>query len=258
MIGIMAAMTEEIDKLITELRSSREAIDKGNRTYHMGTLWGTPVVLVFSRWGKVAAATTATHLITEFKVNEIIFTGVAGGVLPQLNVGDIVVGSRLYQHDMNAQPLFEEFEIPLLGVKAFETSVGNRKTATDASQIFLNKKLQGLVAKDILNEFGIDKPKVVEADIASGDKFFASTDAVLDLNRRLPSVACVEMEGAAVAQVCFEYSIPFTIIRVVSDSANESAKIDFVKFIKLVASEYTHGILEQIFKLKHISHGGLS
>jgi nucleoside phosphorylase len=118
-IGIMAAMQEEIDTLLKELPASSEVVDDGQRTYHSGRLWGTPVVVVFSRWGKVAAATTATHLISEFGVGEILFTGVAGAAQPGLNVGDVVVGARFWQHDIDARPLFPRHEIPLLGRSSF-------------------------------------------------------------------------------------------------------------------------------------------
>ena len=114
-IGIMAAMQEEIDTLLKELPAGSEVVNDGRRTYHSGHLWGTPVVIVFSRWGKVAAATTATDLISDFCVTEILFTGVAGAAQPGLKVGDIVVGARLWQHDMDARPLFPRHEIPLLG-----------------------------------------------------------------------------------------------------------------------------------------------
>src|SRR5262245_19958548 len=109
--GIMAAMQEEIDTLLKVLPVDCKVIYDGRRTYHSDHLWGTPMVVVFSRWGKVAAATTATHLIADFGVAEILFTGVAGAAHPGLKVGDVVVGARLWQHDMDARPLFPRHEI---------------------------------------------------------------------------------------------------------------------------------------------------
>src|SRR5438309_652032 len=109
-IGIMSAMREEIDSLLAEM-TDVEVVEAGMRTYHRGRLWGAPAVLVFSRWGKVAAATTTTYLIEHFGVDRILFTGVAGGIDDALHVGDVVVASRLYQHDMDARPLRERFEI---------------------------------------------------------------------------------------------------------------------------------------------------
>src|ERR1700754_2022194 len=111
-IGIMGAMPEEIDS-ITELLSEKRELSTGRRTYTIGKLNGIMTVVVFSRWGKVAAAITVSTLIQKFKVTEIIFTGVAGAIAPQLRIGDIVLGKRLIQHDMDARPIMKQFEIPL-------------------------------------------------------------------------------------------------------------------------------------------------
>ena len=119
-IGIISAMQEEIQALHSFLKKETITL-KGKREYYDGLLFGQPVVLVFSRWGKVASATTTTQLINDFNVDEIIFTGVAGSVHDDLNIGDIVIGKHLYQHDMDASPLLEKFEIPLLRKKYFET-----------------------------------------------------------------------------------------------------------------------------------------
>ena len=139
-IGIMSAMREEIVSLVVELGTADEAIHTGMRTYHRGLLWGMPVVLVYSRIGKVAAASTATHLIAQFGVDEVIFTGVAGAVDPALNIGDIVVAAKLYQHDMDASPLFSQHEIPLLDMTTILktlTTILNNDGQASAVTIFL-------------------------------------------------------------------------------------------------------------------------
>ena len=195
----------------------------------------------------VAAASTATHLISDFKVDQIIFTGVAGGVDQSLNVGDIVVAGDLYQHDMDARPLFDRHEIPLLGKTSFSTSHNLRGKCLAASQQFLSDDLKTVVSQDTLARFNIVNPKAVEAAIASGDKFFNDHTETEELARRLP-VACVEMEGAAVAQVCHEYEIDYAVIRTISDSANLSAHIDFAAFIHEIAAIYSHGILKRVLE----------
>jgi adenosylhomocysteine nucleosidase len=244
-MGIMGAMTEEIAAIEKEM-GAETATELGMRRYFQGILWGTPSVLVFSRWGKVAAATTATCLISHFNVDAIVFTGVAGGTDPSLSVGDIVVATSLFQHDMNATPLFPRGEIPLLGVTSIETNEQLRNRSTEAASRFLLEDLRLQVPVDILEEFRISNPKVIQGDVASGDKFFADKDDIHRLKRDWPSVACVEMEGAAVAQVCYEYKVPFVIIRTISDSADDSAHIEFPKFIQQVASVYSHGILQRL------------
>jgi len=245
-IGIMSAMREEIQSLMVELGAVDQAIHSGMRTYHQGRLWGKPVVLVFSRWGKVAAASTVTHLIARFGVDEVIFSGVAGAADPALNVGDVIIADKLYQHDMDARPLFPRHEIPLLGLTAFETEPQRRQAAVAAAHQFLTYGLPTLLSPTQLAEFHIARPKVVEGDVASGDKFFANKEDLAELKKRLPLVACVEMEGAAVAQVCHECGVPFLVIRTVSDSANDAAPIDFPKFVERVASVYSRGILRHL------------
>jgi adenosylhomocysteine nucleosidase len=246
-IGIMAAMQEEIDTLLKELPADAEVIGDGGRTYHSGCVWDTPVVMVFSRWGKVAAATTATQLISDFDVDEILFTGVAGAVQPGLKVGDVVVGAQLWQHDMDARPLFARHEIPLLGCSSFASDEERRDQLIQAAAAFLRDDLRGVTSESTRAAFHIHTPKAVEGDIASGDKFFADRADLADLLIRLPTIAAVDMESAAVAQVCHEYSVPFTVVRTISDAADESAAHDFPRFLMQVASAYSHGILKRLF-----------
>src|SRR5262245_54303490 len=246
-IGILAAMQEEIDTLLKALPAGSKVIDDGRRTYHLGDLWGTPVVVVFSRWGKVAAATTATHLIADFSVAEILFTGVAGAAQPGLNVGDVVVGARLWQHDMDACPLFPQHEIPLLGRTSFATDEKRRDQLLQAAAVFLRDDLPTAASKATRAVFHIQSPKAVEGDIASGDKFFADRADLADLVLRLPTIAAVDMESGAVAQVCHEYNVPFTVVRTISDAADESAAHDFPRFLTQIASTYSHGILKRLF-----------
>src|SRR5262249_4505631 len=94
--------------------------------------------------------------------------------------------------------------------------------------------------------FHLQAPRAVEGDLASGDKFFADRADLADLLLRLPTVAAVDMESAAVAQVSHEYGVPFTIVRTISDAADESAAHDFPRFLSQVASAYSHGILKRL------------
>jgi len=240
-IGIISAMPEEIEALHNLLKIEKKVV-KGMRTYYQGKLFNKKVVLVFSRWGKVASATTATQLINDFDVEEIIFTGVAGGVQPDVFVGDIVIGKDLYQHDMDGSPLVKAFEVPLLGKSAFSTHLEKRNQLTQASDQFLQNKNEFLSKEQFIN-FEIKRPKIHVGDIASGDQFISSSEQSLRILSNLPTVKCVEMEGAAVAQVCYEYKVPFSIIRTISDNANHHAHIDFPKFAKEIASKYALGIL---------------
>jgi len=245
MIGLLGAIPEEIGLLVAAMDDGHTVQVSGMRSYHIGQLWGRPVVAVFSRIGKVAAASTVTHLISDFKVDQIVFTGVAGGVDSSLNIGDIVVASDLYQHDMDARPLFNRHEIPLLGRSHFSSTETLRQRCLAAAKGFLVEDLPKVVSQQTLSQFGIRSPKVVQGAIASGDKFFASREESTELTARLP-VACVEMEGAAVAQVCHEYGIEYAVIRTISDAANTTAPIDFAKFIQEIASLYSYGIVKRL------------
>jgi len=245
-IGIISAMYEEMQTLLKNLQQPM-TISKGMRTYYSGTLFNRNVVLVFSRWGKVASATTATQLINDYaEIDEIIFTGVAGAISKDLNIGDIVIGKHLYQHDVDASPLYKKFEIPLLNKVFFETSTTHRDHLYEASEKFLDSYAD-FIALEKAHSFGIIQAKVILGDIASGDQFINDASSAEKLSNELPSVYCVEMEGAAVAQVCYEYNIPFSIIRIISDKANDNAHIDFPKFAKEIASHYSLGILEEYF-----------
>ncbi len=240
MIAIISAMQEEIQALLNELKNTK-IIEKGMRKYYTGILFDKKVVLVFSRWGKVASAVTTTQLINDYNPTEIIFTGVAGAINSELNIGDIVIGKNLYQYDVDCSPIFKKFEIPILKKTCFETA--NSIQLTNATNLFLNS-YSDYVNPENTKEFDITNPKMIYGDIATGDQFISESNKVKEINEQLPTVLCVEMEGAAVAQVCYEYGVPFSIIRIISDKANDNATIDFPKFAKKVASNYALGILK--------------
>jgi len=246
-VGIMGAMHEEIDG-ITNLVATRTQKTVGMRTYHSGWINEIPVVVVFSRWGKVAAATTVSTLIENFGVTEIIFTGVAGALHADLSVGDVVLGKRFVQHDMDARPIMKRFEIPLLEKIFFEADPEKLELASRAiANLLTEKTMHQLFSEDVRAKFSIGCPRLFTGDIASGDQFFSSQSQKEALHGELPSILCVEMEGAAVAQVCYEHQIPFTIIRTVSDIADDNAHVDFPSFIKSVASIYSAEIIRNIF-----------
>ncbi len=239
-------MREEMQTLLENLQQSVSST-KGMRTYYSGKLFNIDVVLVFSRWGKVASSTTVTQLINDYDIDEIIFTGVAGAISKNLNIGDIIIGKHLYQYDLDASPLFKKFEIPLLNKLYFKTSTTHREQLYKATQSFLGS-YSDLIDREKAQSFHITSPKVIISDIASGDQFISDTNSILKLATELSTVSCVEMEGAAIAQVCYEYNIPFSIIRIISDKANDNAHIDFPKFAKEIASHYALGILENYCK----------
>ena len=245
-IGIMSAMQEEILG-VEELIEGLKIESVGVHTYYSGTINGHCVTLVFSGWGKVAAASTVSTLIHRFQVTEVLFTGVAGALDPSLKIGDIVLGKRLIQHDMDARPIFQQFEIPLLNQTFISANEGALTLMAEGIQeILTSKSLTSLLEEEALIKFNLHEPLLIIGDIASGDQFINNNEQRNEIISALPSVVCVEMEGAAVAQVCYENGIPFIIIRTISDVADENSHIDFLSFVKEVSSKYSIEIVRKL------------
>ncbi len=235
-------MQEEISELLKEMIIEK-VFDQGKRRFHVGTLYGVSVVLVFSRWGKVASATTVTQLIVDFKVDKIVFTGIAGGLADSLNIGDIVVGKRFFQHDMDARPMMAQYEIPLVEKTYFESNKTDLVAAEIVIEQFLSSSSEFLLS---LRELGIENPKLHVGDIASGDLFVSSDLQKQAILIGIPSVLCVEMEGAAVAQVCYDFDVPLLVIRSISDTADHKAHVDFPVYLEKVAAVYAHHIFKRL------------
>lgn len=228
-------MPEEIEGILLLMQDVRsERI--GYRTYHQGYLDEVPVVAVFSRWGKVAASATTATLIHRYQISELVFTGVAGAIHPNLNVGDVVMATQLMQHDLDARPLMQQFEVPLLSKTYFETDI---KATQLFNNLFLSWQAQHRTnPSPAFKAFNIENPKLHVGLVASGDQFIADQDKCNWLRNSIPNLLCVEMEGAAVAQVCFENQIPLSVIRTISDTADHKAAIDFPRFVKEIAGQY--------------------
>lgn len=246
-IGIMGAIPQEIDGIIAVLQEQVKTVI-GNRTYYHGMLGNQKVVVVYSRIGKVAAATTVSALLLHFQVDEVIFIGVAGGIAPHIEVGDVVVAKNLVQYDMDVSPLRPKYEIPLLNKTYFESCESRSKEVVNDIDAFLAPSvLKECITKEELNKFAITQPKVYYGTIASGDQFFSTNEQKEGLQKALPDVLCVEMEGAAVAQVCYEFAIPFTVIRTISDKANQEAHYSFESFVEKISLIYGREIIHRLF-----------
>lgn len=242
-VAIVSAMHDEMRALLSLLHDPHP-VRLAGRDFHRGTVHGRPVVLVLSGIGKVAAATTAALLMHAFEARQLVFTGVAGGLRHGVNVGDVVVARQLLQHDMDASPLFPRFEIPLTGRSRFDADAGLADALAAAARRCLDRAAD-LIGMQHLVDFGIGAACVHQGLVVSGDRFVSSQAKSSALRALLPDALAVEMEGAAVAQVCADFGRPFAVLRTVSDRADDQAHVDFARFIDEVASVYTRAIVEE-------------
>lgn len=211
MIGIIGAMHEEIVEL-REIMEGKEIKEIAEMKFYTGKLNGKECVLVESGIGKVNAAICTTLLINQFNSKKIIFTGVAGGVDPVLNVGDIVISDDLVQHDVDVTAFgCKHGEIPRMDNSFFQSDkVLSEKAYCAAKKIFPDKN-------------------IVKGRVLSGDQFVSSAEKTKWF-QEIFNGACVEMEGASVAHVCHLFNTPFVVIRSISDKADHSAGVDFNTF----------------------------
>jgi adenosylhomocysteine nucleosidase len=223
-IAVVSAMREELHALHEDLLDARVERAAG-RDFHHGTLHGHEAVLVLSGIGKVAAATTTALLLDRFAADAVLFTGVAGGLGPGVAVGDVVVADNLLQHDLDASPIFPRWEVPLTGRSRFAADPRWSATLAEAAAASGHRVHRGL--------------------IVSGDRFVSTDRESAVLCAALPDALAVEMEGAAVAQVCHDFARPFAVMRTISDRADDSAHVDFARFVAEVASALTRTIVRR-------------
>jgi adenosylhomocysteine nucleosidase len=229
-VAIVGAMHEEISAILPCLEGVVTRVRAG-REFHRGRLDGRDVILVRSGIGKVAVATTCALLLDAFEASAVLFTGVAGGLAERVRVGDIVVATALLQHDMDASPLFPRWEVPLTGRSRFE--------ADAAWTVCVAEACRSLVMRPT------DRPRALvhEGLVVSGDRFVATTAESVALRAALPQALAVEMEGAALAQVCHDFARPFAVVRTISDRADDAAHADFQRFVREVAAPASRDVV---------------
>ena len=245
-IALVSAMHEELAAVLARMPDENKTVVAG-REFWVGHWHGHEVVAVLSRIGKVAAATTTTALIERFGVSRIVFTGVAGGLAPEVNVGDVVVGREFIQHDMDASPLFPRHEVPLTGITRFTADVALTDALAAAAPLALQDMWSTLPQSEWLN-LDLPKARVHQGLIASGDRFVSQTTESQALQRALPGALAVEMECAAMAQVCHDYGVPMAAVRTISDRADDAAHVDFPRFIQSIASRYSVAVLDRLLR----------
>lgn len=240
-IAILSALPEEqqgVSHALTQVRH----IQRAGRQFTQGKLHGHDVVLALSGIGKVAAATTTTALIEHFGVQRLVFTGVAGGLGAQVQVGDVVVAQHFLQHDMDVRPLFARWQVPGYASPLFACDPAMTHGLHRAAQACVQAAAEW--DAPLLHGY---QPQAHAGLIASGDQFIVSAQVSKALRQALLAgshhALAVEMEGAAIAQTCADYGVPFAAVRTISDSADDHAHVDFPAFVSSVASRYAQHIL---------------
>ncbi len=226
-IAIMGAMPEEIAPLLERLESVTKTLYASN-TFYEGFYQGRHVVVAYSKIGKVFATLTATTLIERFGCDLLLFSGVAGAISDELEIGDLIIAEGLSQHDL---------DITIFGHPHGFVPEGEVCIASDV-------KLRQ-IAKAVAQEKGL---KLKEGIIATGDQFVANPERKAWIGETFKADA-LEMEGAAVAVACNALDVPFFIMRAISDSADMDAGFDFDAFLvgsAQISADFVIAMVEKI------------
>ncbi len=230
--AILGAFEKEVALLEYQLKGLEEKTIEGMR-FACGRLHGKRVVTAWTGVGKVNAAMTATLLIEHYKPRAVIVTGIAGGVNPELSPGDIVIAEKTAYHDCGtAWPEGVTYK----GVKNPFTGWEN-PVFFEADERLLKSALQTaekVELKALKTSEGQRTPRIVKGVIVTGDLFIASEAKGAELRKEFGADA-VDMESAAVAQICYQRDIPVLVIRSISDKADEKAREDIGMFHLMAA-----------------------
>lgn len=227
MIAILGAMDQEIAKFLAHSHDIDEH-HWGDFSIYLAELSGRQVLISKSGVGKVVSAMVTQRIIDQYHPSAIIFTGIAGALAADLEIGDILISRDCIQHDLDLTPLgFERGQI------AFTE---HRIIKADPRLI------------EAALSFKAEHHQIRVGRVLTGDQFFvkshlASHRYVIDELKG----DVVEMEGASVATVAMFNQIPFVIIRTVSDKADQDAHLDFNEFLPM-ASRNSYGITSHILE----------
>ncbi|MBQ8538160.1 MAG: 5'-methylthioadenosine/adenosylhomocysteine nucleosidase [Ruminococcus sp.] len=219
MIGIICALSIEVEEL-TKLLSNKEENTYAKMKYISGTINGKEVVMTECGIGKVNAAMSTQVMIDHYSPDVIINSGIAGSVSRELKIGDIVISKDCVQHDFDGTQMGDP-----KGLIQYndETRIDIPVNADVAQKLFE-------ACRDIENT------NVMLARIATGDIFVAEKAMRQSIADEFSAVAC-EMEGGAVAQVCYRNEVPCAVLRCISDDFDENDFMDFMEFRFLAADK---------------------
>ncbi len=227
-LAIMGAMQEEIEPLLAHFKDVN-VVEYANNKFYEVSYNGLEIVIAYSKIGKVFASLTASTMIEKFGCNTLLFSGVAGGINPKLQIGDLIIADKLCQHDLDI------------------TAFGHPHGFVPGGKVFVEttKELRDVAIK-VANENNL---KVIEGTIATGDQFVHSNERKQFIENTFNADA-LEMEGASVAVVCDALNVPFFILRAISDTADMDAGFDFDEFLKSSAKNSADYLIKIVKELK--------
>lgn len=239
--AILGALETEVE-LLKERLHDRQDVEMEGIHFYTGMLNNQEVVITRSGVGKVNAAIITTLLLEHFKPKYLLFSGIAGGLKPGLQPGDVVIATTVAYHDYGRK-LPDSFETWATR-NPFDFAFNPVNFPCDSGLLVIANKA---IHKASLLPVSARTPSVSFGTIITGDIFLSDGDAGAKLRSRTGADA-IEMEGAAVAQTCYQRQTPFLIIRSLSDNANHSAALDFNKYGK-IAAENSAEIIMQLLSL---------
>ncbi len=232
LVGIIGAMEPEIAILKAQL-SDMTTVKLADYEFYQGRLADTDVVLVQSGIGKVASAVATTLLISQFKPDCVINTGSAGGFDPELNVGDVVISSEVRHHDVDVTAFgYEIGQVPRMpaGFTAHPALISAAEQSINT--LWFCKTKKGL--------------------ITTGDVFMCQPERIAQTRVQFPTMLAVEMEGAAIAQACYQLNTPFVVIRSLSDIAGKESPTSFEAYLEIASKNSSAMVLELLKNLKTV------
>ena len=224
-IGIMGAMREEIEPILELVDEVDTEIDYAKNKYYKAKYDGTELVIAYSKIGKVNSALTAATMIEKFGIDILLFSGVAGAINEELKIGDLIIATKLCQHDLDI------------------TAFGHPYGYVPESKVFVEtSETLNNIARNVAKK--LDK-KLLSGIIATGDQFIANPEKKEWIKNTFNADA-LEMEGASVGFVCDSLGVPFFVLRAISDSADMDAGFDFDKFLEGSAKESAKFLMEMV------------
>lgn len=223
----MGAMPEEIAPILEKIGTYQTTEYAGNR-YYEATYNGVDLVIAYSKIGKVFSTLTAATMIEHFGAEKLLFSGVAGAISNDLKVGDLIVATKLSQHDLDI------------------TAFGHPFGYVPEGKVFVETDKELLaISKTVASEMGLH---VKEGIIATGDQFVANEERKNWIGTTFGADA-LEMEGGSVAVVCDALHVPFFILRAISDGADMDASFSFDAFLESSAKISAEFVMKMVEKL---------